>query len=105
MINLEKIFEDVSEFDTIEAIQALIKRGVTPEQYKIAYQLTKPKKKIKINGWDKDGDMCHICGQKEDLTRCEGCNKLACEDHYTQALCDSCMAKVEAMSDIEGDVE
>ena len=49
---------------------------------------------LKINGWEKEGAMCQICGQKESLTICEGCNKYSCEDHYTQALCDSCMTKV-----------
>ncbi len=51
----------------------------------------------KINGWDKDGDMCNICDKKESLTLCEGCNKLACEEHFTEALCNTCMAKVKAM--------
>jgi hypothetical protein len=85
MINLEKIFEDVSEFDTIEAIQVLIKQGVTPEQYKTAYL--------------ENERSCHICGLSPS-TLCEGCNTLACEDHYTQALCDTCMDKVKAMPSI-----
>ncbi|MCC5467648.1 hypothetical protein [Pelosinus baikalensis] len=42
--------------------------------------------------------VCHVCGQiHSDLSLCEGCNKLACEDHYTKALCDTCMAKVESL--------
>ena len=48
----------------------------------------------KINGWGKDGVMCHICGKKESLTLCEGCNKLSCETHFSKALCDTCMSKV-----------
>jgi hypothetical protein len=86
MINLEKILEDVSELDTIEAIQTLIKQGVTPEQYKAAYLESER--------------SCHICGQSPS-TLCEGCNTLACEDHYTQALCDTCMGKVNALSNID----
>jgi hypothetical protein len=45
MINIEKVFEDVSQIDTIEAIQALVKQGVTPEQYKAAYEITEIKAK------------------------------------------------------------
>jgi ketopantoate reductase len=44
--------------------------------------------------------VCHICGQNPS-TLCEGCNTLACEEHYYQALCDSCMAKVAALSESE----
>jgi hypothetical protein len=182
MINLEKVFDDVSEFDTIEAIQALIKQGVTPEQYRAVYGIKvttggaelisqerqrqieqegrttehdkqyragdlaraaacyampadkrawgyglvskrersivekwwpwaitswKPTPNDRIKELVKAGALiaaeidrifktergCHICGKNPSFL-CEGCNTLACEDHYTQALCDTCMAKV-----------
>lgn len=40
---------------------------------------------------------CHICGE-EPYGICEGCGKLSCEDHYKQALCDTCMDKINEMS-------
>jgi len=45
MINLQEVMDDVSEIDTIEVIQTLINKGVTPKQYKAAYQLTSTKVK------------------------------------------------------------
>ena len=86
MINLEKVFEDVTQFDTIEAIQKIISQGVTPEQYEAVYLENKL--------------SCHICGQGPS-TLCEGCNEFSCEKHFTEALCDACMEKIDEMSDEE----
>ena len=88
MINLEKVFEDVTQLDTIEAIQRLISQGVTPEQYEAVYLENKL--------------SCHICG-KNPSTFCEGCNRSSCEKHFTEALCDACMEKIDEM--LEADRE
>ena len=90
MINLKKIFDDVSQLDTIEAIQRLIIQGVTPEQYAAAYR---------------DAEhSCHICGQYPSIL-CEGCNKFSCEKHFTEALCDTCMEKIDEMSEVEREAD
>jgi len=41
--------------------------------------------------------MCN----KEPYALCEGCNRPACEEHFTKALCDCCMDEVEAMTEDE----
>jgi len=38
-VTFENIFEDVSYTETIDAIRNLINRGVTPEEYVLAYQI------------------------------------------------------------------
>lgn len=43
---------------------------------------------------------CHICGE-EPYALCDGCGKLACEEHFTEAICDTCIAAMEAMSEEE----
>lgn len=48
---------------------------------------------------DKD-PKCHICGE-EPYALCEGCGKPACLAHFEQALCDSCIAEMEALSEEE----
>lgn len=44
-----------------------------------------------------DERCCHICGESPSIL-CEGCNEFSCEQHFTEALCDTCIEKIDEMS-------